>query len=46
MNGRDQHHRAILQRIAHEVMLERGFLPDFSAAALAELGRIAGAGRE
>jgi VacB/RNase II family 3'-5' exoribonuclease len=36
----DQQHRAILQNIAHNVMLERGLLPDFSAAALAELGRI------
>jgi VacB/RNase II family 3'-5' exoribonuclease len=36
----NQQHRAILQDIAHRVMLERGLLPDFSAAALAELGRI------
>ena len=40
MNTNDQQHRAILQSIAHRVMLERGLLPDFSAAALAELGRI------
>ena len=40
MRSPDQHHRAILQDIAHRVMLERGFLPDFSAAALDELGRL------
>ena len=33
-------HRAILQRIAHRAMLQRGLLPDFSAEALAELGGI------
>jgi exoribonuclease-2 len=33
-------HRAILQKIARRVMLERGLLPDFSPAALAELARI------
>jgi VacB/RNase II family 3'-5' exoribonuclease len=33
-------HRAILQSIAHRAMLERGLLPDFSAAALAELGKL------
>ncbi|MGD0752819.1 MAG: RNB domain-containing ribonuclease [Anaerolineales bacterium] len=33
----DQSHRSILKRIAHRVMLQRGLLPDFSAAALAEL---------
>jgi VacB/RNase II family 3'-5' exoribonuclease len=38
----DQQHRAILQSIAHKAMLERGLLPDFSAAALAELDRIQG----
>ncbi len=40
MATNDRQHRAILQDIAHRVMLERGLLPDFSAAALAELGRI------
>jgi ribonuclease R len=40
MHANDQNHRAILQSIAHRVMLEGGFLPDFSAAALAELGRL------
>jgi VacB/RNase II family 3'-5' exoribonuclease len=38
MNANDQNHRAILKRIAHRVMLERGLLPDFSSEALAELG--------
>jgi VacB/RNase II family 3'-5' exoribonuclease len=37
MNENVQSHRAILNSIAHRVMLERGLLPDFSAAALAEL---------
>ncbi len=36
----DQQHRAILESIAHRAMLERGLLPDFSAAVLAELDRI------
>ncbi len=36
----DKQHRAILQSIAHRAMLERGLLPDFSAAALAELGKL------
>ena len=40
MHADDKRHRAILQSIAHRVMLERGLLPDFSAEALAELGRI------
>jgi ribonuclease R len=40
MNSNDKNHRAILERIAHRVMLERGLLPDFSAAALSELGRL------
>ena len=35
-----QSHRAILQSIAHRAMIERGLLPDFSAAARAELDRI------
>ncbi len=33
----DQRDRAILQRIAHRVMLDRGLLPEFSDAVLAEL---------
>lgn len=36
----EQQHRVILQNIAHRAMLDRGLLPDFSAAALAELDRI------
>ncbi len=40
MNANDQNHRALLQRIAHRAMLERGLLPDFSTEALAELGRL------
>ncbi|HSB66962.1 MAG TPA: RNB domain-containing ribonuclease [Anaerolineales bacterium] len=36
----DKQHRAILQSIAHRVMLERGLLPDFSSLALAELGML------
>ena len=35
----DQSHRSILKRIAHRVMLQRGLLPDFSAAAMDELER-------
>jgi exoribonuclease-2 len=40
MNSDNRNHRAILERIAHRAMLERGLLPDFSATALAELGRL------
>ena len=40
MNAHDQQHRALLQDIAHRAMIERGLLPDFSAAVLAELGKI------
>ncbi len=36
----NEQHRVILQRIAYRVMLERGLLPDFSPAVLAELERI------
>jgi exoribonuclease-2 len=36
----NQQHREILQSIAHRVMIERGFLPDFSAEELAELDKI------
>jgi hypothetical protein len=35
-----RHHREILQNIARRVMLQRGLLPDFSTAVLAELGRL------
>ncbi|MBN1250403.1 MAG: RNB domain-containing ribonuclease [Anaerolineae bacterium] len=40
MNSNVPHHRALLQDIARRAMVERGLLPDFSAAALAELDRI------
>ncbi|MDO9532773.1 MAG: RNB domain-containing ribonuclease [Deltaproteobacteria bacterium] len=40
MHANDKPHRSILQSIAHQAMLDRGLLPDFSAAALAELGRL------
>src|SRR5512133_135187 len=40
MNANDQHHRSILQAIAHRAMLERGLLPDFSKQALVELDKI------
>src|SRR5579859_4392923 len=40
MNPNDQKHHAILQHIAHRVMLDRGLLPDFSPEALAQLDRI------
>jgi len=40
MNTDDNQHRAILQNIAEEAMLERGLLPDFSARAQKELNKI------
>jgi VacB/RNase II family 3'-5' exoribonuclease len=40
MNPNDKQHRAILQSIAERAMIDRGLLPDFSAEALAELGKI------
>ena len=40
MNTTSEQHRAVLQRIARRVMVERGLLPDFSAEAMTELGRI------
>jgi ribonuclease R len=40
MYANNQNHRAILKSIAHQAMLERGLLPDFSPEALAELGRL------
>jgi exoribonuclease-2 len=40
MSASPQNHRSILQSIAHRAMLERGLLPDFSSAALAELERL------
>jgi ribonuclease R len=40
MEKNEKKHRAILENIAHRVMLERGLLPDFSSEALAELDKI------
>ncbi|MGA9397088.1 MAG: RNB domain-containing ribonuclease [Anaerolineaceae bacterium] len=40
MNDHHKNHRVILQEIAHRVMLERGFMPEFSKAAQLELDRI------
>ncbi len=40
MNTNHQNHRALLESIAHRVMLERGLLPDFSSEALAELEKL------
>jgi ribonuclease R len=40
VNSSHKNHRAILEHIAHQAMLERGLLPDFSAAALAELAQL------
>ncbi len=40
MNTKNKNHRAILQNIAHQVMLQRGLLPDFSPEALAEVRRL------
>lgn len=40
MHAHDQQHRTLLQTIAHRAMIERGLLPDFSAAALAELRQL------
>ena len=37
MNSNDNQHRAILQRIAHKAMLDRGLLPDFSGEVMREL---------
>ncbi len=39
-NADSPHHRPLLQRIAHQAMLDRGLLPDFPAEALAELDRL------
>ncbi len=40
MVSHTQHHREILQDIAHRAMLERGLLPDFSSQVLAELDHL------
>jgi VacB/RNase II family 3'-5' exoribonuclease len=36
----EREHRAILQRVARQVMVERGLLPEFSGAVVAEVGRL------
>ncbi len=40
MNAADERDRAILERVARQAMLQRGLLPDFSPAALAELDKL------
>ncbi|MGZ6346585.1 MAG: ribonuclease catalytic domain-containing protein, partial [Anaerolineales bacterium] len=40
MNSNSPNHRALLESIAHRVMLERGLLPDFSNEVLAELEKL------
>jgi VacB/RNase II family 3'-5' exoribonuclease len=40
MNNNEKKHRYILEEIAHRAMLERGLLPDFSVATLAELDKM------
>lgn len=42
----DRQHRAILQNIAHRVMLERGLEPDFSPEVIDELERISAPANE
>ena len=41
----EQEHRAVLESIARKAMIQRGLLPDFSSAALGELGKIGAAAR-
>ncbi|MEO8355383.1 MAG: RNB domain-containing ribonuclease, partial [Chloroflexota bacterium] len=40
MNSNATHHRSILRNLAEQAMLERGLLPNFSSAALAEVDRL------
>ncbi|MEI7849150.1 MAG: RNB domain-containing ribonuclease [Chloroflexota bacterium] len=40
MHENHQNHRAILSKIAHRVMLERGLLPDFPAAVFADMEQV------
>jgi VacB/RNase II family 3'-5' exoribonuclease len=42
MTNSDGTHRAMLQRIAHKAMIDRGLVPDFPPQALAELATILG----
>ncbi|HCC79242.1 MAG: ribonuclease II [Chloroflexi bacterium GWB2_49_20] len=44
MHANNHNHRTILINIANQAMLEQGLLPEFSSAALAELGQIQGSG--
>jgi VacB/RNase II family 3'-5' exoribonuclease len=39
-HSKEQNQHSLLQRIARQAMLKRGLLPDFSAAALAELDKL------
>jgi exoribonuclease-2 len=41
-NTDNRQHRSLLKKIAHRVMMERGFFPDFSPQAIAELDGIHG----
>jgi exoribonuclease-2 len=41
-NTDNRQHRSLLKKIAHRVMMERGFFPDFSTQAIAELDGIHG----
>lgn len=40
MSQNNKQDRTVLQQIAHQAMLDRGLLPDFSAEAIAELDKI------
>jgi len=40
MQTDDRQHRAILQKIMHKAMLQRGLLPDFSSEVLSGFDRI------
>ncbi len=42
MPPEDKQHRTLLQRIAHQAMMDKGLIPDFPPEALAELDRIKG----
>ena len=42
IDPKDKRHRSILQRIAHQAMLDKGLVPDFPPQALAELDGIRG----
>ncbi len=40
MNFNSHNHRSILQKIAHQVMIDRGLLPEFSKEAMEQLNQI------